>query len=74
MIRARATSDALMARGLTLGAVSREDGGKDFNEYSKTCIYMIRPRPHEACHCCKLSMKELSDIVLRLVKHAGVHM
>ena len=44
----RVTSDALMARGLTLTAVSKEDGGKSFSEHSRTCIYM-RPNMHASC-------------------------
>lgn len=57
----RVTSDALMARGLTLTAVSKEDGGKVFSEHSRTCIYL---RPVTAR---KLSMKELDGVVLQLV-------
>lgn len=58
----RATSDALMVRGLTLTAGSGKDNGKEFNKHSKTCIYL---RPVNAC---KLSIKELSDVALTLVR------
>ena len=63
----RATSAALMASGLTLTAVSRQWGGRVFNELNELepAKYGIYLRPVTAG---KLSVQELDAVVLRLVK------